>query len=350
MILRNPRGWIGVDLGTKSLKFAQVEKSGRRLRLKAAAIVERKNEIDPSLWLRTIPSSSAFELKQAIKTSKFSGNQVACVSPIAICDIRPLQVSDDSPSEIQRSIGQQLAEIHSIPAENLHFDYWIDQNEQTQVLCMADRWTETILKDHKENRLACHVLDGLPHSLVRAAALAENHDPSKPVAIFDWGASTATFCVAFDSRPVYVRCLPDFGFNLFLQKIANALDLEESDVLQATTQHGMPDGGTRQGSEIQQIIAEILEPATVEMISEILRTLTFIRSQKFKISVDRGLLFGAGATVKNIDVWLGTKLGISIKNWRLDENKLGASGYSNRCPIELLGPAVASSCLAWGTP
>ena len=55
-----------------------------------------------------------------------------------------------------------------------------------------------------------------------ARVLAAPDDVHVPVAAFDWGRSTATFVVALDGRPAFVRVLRDCG----LQTVIGAVIAE----------------------------------------------------------------------------------------------------------------------------
>ena len=348
-MLPGKKGWIGVDVGTHSIKCAQIERKGRQFRVSAAAIVDRKVDIDNSSWLRAQPISSAREFQTALSSSTFSGRNSACVSPISICDMRTIGVEGQTHKERRDLIGQQLSSIHGVPAENLVFDYWEStgsQSNQFHVLCMADRWTNQIIDDYRQTRLNFKVLDGLPHSLVRAARMSGLVDSDLPLALIDWGRNSATFCVAVNHQPVYVRSLSDCGFAKLEDRVSHALELDSVQTRNALAQIGVSSITRGDDSEMQQVLDDILSSQIAEMEEELLRTIAYLKNQKGRIDIQQGVIFGAGATLRNVAAWLGTKLGLQLKVWSLPVRE-NESRMRKELPIELFGPAIALSSLAW---
>lgn len=339
-------GWIGVDIGSSAVKFAQVERRARKLSVRAAAIINRTNLVDTNLWMRSPPVSSESEFNAAVKSDSFRGRQAACAAPISVCDLRTMEVPSTDQSDIREFISRELSQIHSIPAENVHFDYWRDEtsgNEaETNVLCMADRWTNQIISDHVGVGLKCNAVDGLPQSLARATMLANGYEPSRPYAILDWGSTTTTFSVSLNGQPIFTRCLPDQGFRTLESALSQALGMNRNDTRRVLVRHGLPEKEFGSKNEVQLTVAEILSGEIESLVQELRTTIKFFESQKNNISLGHGFMFGSGATLNNIDRWLGSKLNLSLKAWQ-------PSHASNKTavPLALLGPAIASSTLVW---
>ncbi len=342
------KGFIGVDIGSTTVKLAQIEKNGSRYRLVAASMASRTAPLDTSMWLRSNPASASNEISKALTNAKFSGRRTACTAPVAVCDIRTVSANGESESELRSTIIQQLAQIHAIPQDNIYFDFWRSQNSQPDefnVLSIADRWAQQILNDHKQARLSCNILDSLPHALARAAAMTHNYNPAIPLLLFDWGENTATVCISVDAQPIYVRSLSGQGFADLRRRIGQALDMTEIETREVISEYGLPKDPAS-AAEIENIIGEILSPASIELIDEILRTLAFLKTQQPKLTFTNGFVFGAGAVLKNVGPWLGEKLGLTLKAWNGFDN---APQSSSRIPFELLGPAIASSSHKWSS-
>jgi Tfp pilus assembly PilM family ATPase len=297
--------------------------------------------------MRTAPVSAVDEFRQAIRSEGFRGQDTACIPPLSVCDVRTLQLPNDSEKQTRQEIGDRLTEIHGVPASNVHFDFWHNPTSrnllETNVLCIADRWTEQILFDHRRARLTCQVLDGLPQSLARAAALSPHYVAGEPIAVLDWGFSMATFCLVTGGQPVFIRGLPQNGFHSVEEKIQHTLGCSVAETRRAIQRFGVPLNDRHGDDEVQQTIAEIVSGPLNELAQELARTLTFLDSQKSKRAA-RGLIFGAGALLKNIEHWLGNKLGLALRVWGIDELEVPSGQH---CPLPLLGPAIASSSLIW---
>lgn len=343
----NRTGWIGVDIGNSAIKFAQVERRARKLSVRAAAIIKRPSVIDTTAWVRSSPVSSESEFKSAVKSAPFRGRDTACSAPIAVCDVRTMDVPSTEHAEIREFIASELSQIHSIPADNVHFDYWNNEtgnsNEQTHVLCLADRWTEQIITDHRTNRLTCNAVDGLPQSLARATMLVENFNPNQAYAILDWGDTTSTFCVVINGQPIFTRCLPKFGFRSLQSKLSEALGMNRNETRRIISRFGLPKNEHASDDEVQLTVAEILSSDIENIVKELQTTIKFFGAQRKNIELEQGFIFGSGATLKNIEHWIGSKLKLSLQPWSLPVQ----NSENCKVPLALLGPAIASSTLVW---
>ena len=342
------KGWIGIDIGTHCIKYAQVERHKGQLKLAAAAVVERDLPIDKSGWLRTPPVSSAREFKIALQSAKFSGKVAACVTPISVCDTRTLNAEGESLAEQQESIGQQLAVIHGVAAEKLNFDIWKTSEQpqnQFHVISLADRWTHQVIEDQRNAKLKCKVLDGVPLALARAAAMSPDVDGTQPLVVFDWGSSTATLCFVVNSQPIYVRSLADCGFANLENRVAQALGMDVVSARKVITRNGVPRQGNHSSDEVQQLLDEILSSQVIELEDELLKTIAYLKNKNSRLQFHQGLIFGAGARLKNVGPWLGARLRLQMHTWKMSE--LTSEQNDSSTPIELFGPAVALSSLPW---
>jgi Tfp pilus assembly PilM family ATPase len=200
-----------------------------------------------------------------------------------------------------------------------------------------------LLEDQHENSMTCEIMDGLPHALTKAATLVPDVDSDQPLLLLDWGARSTSICICVAAQPVYTRTLQDQGFGIVEKRISNAMGVTAKEASQILSEFGLPDGDVA-SSEIQTIIDEIMSPTSTNLFDEILRTVSFLKSQQADLSVRQGLVFGAGATTNNIGLWLSNKLGISIQPWSCFKN---GGTNPNGWPVELLGPAIAASSQRW---
>ena len=348
MIFAAKHGWIGVDIGTCSLKLAQMERRGRQTILRSAAIIERASLVDTSPWIRSAPARVASELERGLDKARFHGRDTACTPPIAICDIRNLSIPFESEKESRAAVASELSQIHSVNEENLHFDIWrsgVSRDvDEVSVLCMADRWTDSIVADHSEHGLTCRAIDGLPQALVRAAAMHPDYQRQQPLVLLDWGATTTTFCVALNDQPIFVRCLPKLGFLGYEEKIIQALGMSRRETRRIMSRYGVPENTNDSSDEVTQTIAEIVGGDLQTFVEELTRTISYFKTQHTNLPLEHGLLFGAGAMLNNVNHWLGSKLKVDLQTWKLQfEGPVEKSHW----PIELLGPAIAASSLAW---
>jgi Tfp pilus assembly PilM family ATPase len=202
--------------------------------------------------------------------------------------------------------------------------------------------------------LSCEVLDGAPLALARAVQLASGSgflDQKGPVGLLDWGYRGATFGMATDGRPTFVRFLRGCGISDFVERVQKTLELtlEESESLLVS--HGLPCRDQIEESllEVQEVIAKAGKPVIDELIDQITKSLSFLKAESpddLSKLPERVWLFGGGATIRNVSTVLAQKVGLPFQTWKLpfdsvDENR------REHCPAEMLGSAAALSMLAW---
>jgi Tfp pilus assembly PilM family ATPase len=177
--------------------------------------------------------------------------------------------------------------------------------------------------------------------------LCERVDTSRPVAVLDWGFSRATFCIVFNGRPLFVRCLRDCEFGLLIRALRDALNLTWDEARRIAIQHA---GGAQtrdfDDAELSAIVTEVIAPVVSELKAELHRTLVYLQLHRSKLVPQQLWLFGGGAAITGIAPMLEAQIEMNVRCW-----ELGGPVYSSNCagdiPVAMLGPAIALSCLAW---
>lgn len=348
MIRTRSTGWLGIDIGTTSVKVAQLVRDVDRVRVLARAIVPRTahtlaegpEEESTPVW------AAAGEIRAAVALDgSFRGRHASVTMPMGFCDVHSFDhvAADD----LDGSVRSAIEAITQHSADDLEFDIWPSEIEgagpnKWNVLAVARPWAEQIYQDVVASGLYCHTIDGLPHALARAVALTAGDEPLPPTAVLDWGFSQATFCVVADGSPAYVRNLKDCSLERVLSAIASDLGvtLDEAHVL--LTRHGVRGLRARCDDEVAMMIGEIVGEPIRHLEQEITRTLSHLGFQRKAISPQRLQLFGGGAMTAGLAKHLVQRLRIETCVWSLNEE---SSNHS--VPDCLLGPALALSALAW---
>jgi Tfp pilus assembly PilM family ATPase len=89
----------------------------------------------------------------------------------------------------------------------------------------------------------------------------------------------------------------------------------------------------------------IAEPVT-RFEDELKRTIAFLAQHRRGLSHSRLVLFGGGASIKNVAPFLSDRLEMSVETWRPQDSGF-QTGTQPHVPIELMGPAIALSSLGW---
>jgi Tfp pilus assembly PilM family ATPase len=356
VIRRWTKGWIGIDLGARAVKLAQVERLGSQLRLVHSRVIKRREtpgeDAGASLagWWDEL-------CRTADLRSGFSGRGAACILPEAKTDLRAMNVPDGPEADRRAIIANELATIGAGNVEGRSFDYWNSrppveggqsQLENVNVLSVADEDAQTLCAGLSRAGLACYVLDGLPLALCRAVKIVAGGGGA-PVAALDWGYHSAAFSVICGGRPVFTRHLRDCGFAALPEAMVKAMALSTNDVEQLLVTSGIcdPQGNDDDPQrDVQEIVADVVGEAIHRVVLELQKTLSYAELQRSHVIPEKIWVFGAGATVRNMAAFLAAQVGVPVQAWSLPAAGGGQWGRSAP-PWELLGPAVALSSLAW---
>jgi len=348
MIFARTRGWIGIDLGTHAVKLAQVERRGGRLQL-VDAIAIRRSEAWPAGDEE--PLSSSNEIRAALSLGgNFAGRDAAVTLPMAVCDVRACTIPAAADADTKRAILHELDTVYGDTEATRDYDFWTTSaadDEETQnaiAMSIPSFWTSRVARDLTESRLIGNVLDGLPLAMARAVTLGTANSSSAqtagPVAALDWGYHRATLCTVEGGRPRFVRTLRNAGFESIVTAVRQRLEVTAEEAQKLLWEHGLPSKATGAGSELQEVLEEVTHDAMGSFLDELSKTIGFLQGQRRELAPHRLILFGGGATVRNIAEFLAERVELPAETWRL-------GGTEPQVPAALLGPAIALSSLAW---
>ncbi len=355
MVFDQTRGWIGVDIGTDAVKLAQIERRGSRIAITEAAVVQRSEpwRNDDNLAMSPIGSSDEILAAHAIG-EQFSGRTAAATVPMAICDVRSLQIAETGQAERRSRIAHELASTLHESVGAREFDFWSTEyalekgaiaHENVAVMSIVGDWARRLADDHRQAKLVCRTLDGTHQALARAIRLTENRPDTVPNAALDWGVTCATFCIVVAGRPIFVRKLRDCGFGQLLHQLQDTLSLSRDEAREVAGSFGSLQSNTDSESP-QRMIQEIVAPHFGRLIEEMGRTLTYLKTHRKELLPHQLWLFGGGATMKDVEQVLTDRLGLPTATWSLEDN-LFESETTGTIPVALLGPAISLSALAW---
>lgn len=323
------RGLIGVAFGPRCLKAAQVESSGRTLRLLGSAAWHAPADDQPAEAPGAPPDPRpAQQLGSLLEAvDGFRGTTLACAAPIGLTDLHTLAVPPGSVSERRAMIANQLRTIlarqSAAPTE---FDYWdalrgasaAAEETHVNVVSLPRAYVDELLADLAEAKFRCAVLDARPFVLARALRMMDGNYAHQPVAALEWDRSGTTFCVAEGGNPLFARELRNCGFELLLNPLAAALGLSAEETYSVLAAYGLPGDGLADDDrrEVQEVAGEACAAALGEIVGELRKTLDYVRMQFAAIQPQRLCLMGEAAAVANLPELLQGRLNLPVDIWR----------------------------------
>jgi type IV pilus assembly protein PilM len=321
-------GWIGVDIGTHTVKLAQTVRDAHGVRLHRAAVIQRPTSwsSDDALGLGQ-PITSCFEIRAALECGEFTGRNAVCTLPMNVCQLRALNVPPGTDEERRTIIGGELAEDWAALRHPMEFDFWEMETgrdkstdaSNVSVLATSRFWVSQLWRDCRKSGLDCWAIDGVPLTMARAISLAGGASSGRRVLAVDWGFSNTTLCIVGDERPLYCRRVQNCGFGRVLDGIVAAFDvtLDEAQYLadaqgfKSTTADASSDEAT------QAAITHAVEATLDELVRQIRRTLSFTEAQRRHLQPAEIWLMGGGASMRNVASFLGELVELPVQIWTL---------------------------------
>jgi Tfp pilus assembly PilM family ATPase len=347
MFRREQKGWLGIDIGTASVKVAQLARNDSGIRVVATAQVPRSapmhDELEGSVEAEW---SAKGEIRTAIALGgRFRGHHAAVAMPMGFCDVHQVSNLAVGEADIDHEVREVIETITQCSADHLEFDIWpadpVNQ-QRWNVLAVARPCADRIYFDVVENGYTCHSIDGVPQALARSLNLSEHGEAIPPCAVLDWGYSQATFCLVVEGEPVYVRTLKDCSFQTALAEVAGELGITTDEAGVLLEKYGARGLNYKTEDEIVSMIADLVAEPVRHLTSELAKTLAHVGFQYRNFSPRQLLLFGGGALVGGLTRHLTRKLRLDTHVWSFDNQRDPKSTHD-----ALFGVAMALSSLAW---
>jgi type IV pilus assembly protein PilM len=351
-------GWIGVDVGTHTVKLAQAARDGDRVRLHRAAVIQR-----PASWngdddlSQAQPITSSPEIRAALECGGFAGRSAICTLPMNVCQLRGMNVPSGSDHERRAMASHELLQEWSESKTAMEFDLWeLDSRRgekssdafNVSILAAPRPWVAQLWRDCRQTGLDCWAIDGTPLAMARAVGLLPARDRSRPALAVDWGYSNTTLAIVSDDRPLYSRRVHNCAFGRVLDALTRALDVTLDEAQHLVDTHGLapaePD--QRADDHIQSAITNASCETMEELARQLFRTLQFAETQRRYLQPAYVCIMGGGASMRNVAPHVAATLKLPVEAWHMPPNG-GPIPCAAQHRSALFGGAAALSALAW---
>lgn len=346
MLFNSSNGLIGIEVGSCTIKMAQIRKQATGYSIVDTAVVSRQQPWAFESWHSAPAISSAREIRSCLSIgNRFQSKQAACAATMALHDLKSTRIEWTQDGQLDRElVRNELEQSDRFDINKRQFDYWPvpapygNEGNNAIVMSIDGQWASRIARDIDSSGLCCQSLGGVPMMMARATELAGGSRGLN--AMIDFGFTRSTFCLAWQGQPVFVRVLRQAGFSQVVNRVCEKIGIRANEAAQLLVDSGLPTG--RNGSAIQKAIANASSQTLNTFCEEIKRTLKFLDHDT---SFDRPVkvwLSGGGSTVANIGSWLSDRVDVPFEPWRLNEAKTIKSE-------SLFANSIALSTLAWKT-
>ena len=323
------QGMIGLDIGKSSIVGVQV--TGRAPGTVLKAVHDRP--IPEGLVFEgevVDPDGLAAELKAFMRDAKMKGKFVNLGVGNQKVIVRTIEVPEMAEEELRGAIEFQAQDYIPIAVEEVVLDFVVvnrytddDGVAKQQVLLVAAQ------KDMIQRFMDAARKAGIKVAGIDVAAFALIRSLTPRVSFVDQGAadaglfaiiniasSVSTLVIAKSGVPKFTRIV-NLAYDNFIRVLVERQGIAPADADELAMRVGLqgpeaPDTDTYNAAtvaEVQTLLAQVAD----ELAVEIRRSIDYYQSQDYAAVIDRVIVSGRGAQLKNLDVFLGETLGLRVE-------------------------------------
>lgn len=307
------QSYLGVDIGTTSIKIVEVSKGKTKPKIENYGVLEtyghleRLNDAIQTSALKIVEKETAELLKLLLKQLKIKSQQTIASIPAFSSFITLLEIPEMSDADIVKTMPFQIRQHIPLPVSEVTID-WVrvgrredEKGFTKQQILLISVPKEQIRRYENIFKLAGLRLKALEmesFSLIRA--LVDN-DPT-PTIIVDIGARS-TNIVVVDKGFLKHNTQTDFAGGSLTQAIASGLNINIRRAEELKKQRGLLGAGG------EYELSTLTLPFLDAIINEVKRAqVAFEKSGEVKI--ERVILAGGGANMLGIDKYFEKQMGL----------------------------------------
>jgi type IV pilus assembly protein PilM len=308
---KQEKGWVGIDIGSSSIKMVALSRRGKGLRLDSYAIV-------PLPASAVIESSiqDAAQVAEAIEAGiKICGGGLStCVAavPSSAVITKTIQLSNAfTDFELEEQVKLEADRFIPYPLNEIALDFEVlgpaeDSPELNDILLVACRRDDVEIREDAINSsgLKCEVVDVDRFATERVVSLLENQGDQEDrlVGLVDIGASTLTLNVFKNGKIVYDR-EQAFGGNDLSNLIHQQSGLEAGEV-----EHLL-----RAGELSDELKQNVVLPFRSTVTQQVSRSLQFFYSSGPHNELNKLYLLGGTAAIEGLAEQMQSEIGVEVE-------------------------------------
>lgn len=314
-------GWIGLDVGRRAVKVAQLARRGDRFALVSASLALRGAADD----------ETPLAVADSVRAARTLAGGLRGVATAATLSMDGMCVEATDPDQACDA-GACHGRWQAGPAS----DY---------TLSVPASRVEALVEGAARAGLQCDVVDGPPLALARVLRWTDGYNPRALWGVLDWGESAVTFIAATDGTARYARRLAGGGFDDFATAVGHSLGTTPAEAARLLRRKGVEPPPFTSGE--QRVLSDAARHAARGLVTDLQRSLEHLGGKLRTPPPERIFVTGAGGAVPGLAGTIGAALGLRCEPWRAD--RLERAEEVAEVPDCLLGQAIALSALAWDT-
>ncbi|OGW14304.1 MAG: hypothetical protein A3K09_07980 [Nitrospinae bacterium RIFCSPLOWO2_12_FULL_47_7] len=347
---------VAIDIGSHSVKVAQLAKSGEDYELLSFGMMPLESEtlVDGIIKKEDVVVDAIGKLLKAEKIQvKYC---VASVSGEAVI-VKKINVPMKSHAELSQSINQEAEQYIPFDIDDVSVDFQILGRSKKPVEALGDGQNEpdksdmmeillvAVQKELIDNRVNVLMDCGLKpvivdldvFALVNALAISRDLNHTGTTALIDLGASFTHMNIISDGLTAFTRDIPMGGL-LCTQKLMSEFGVLYPEA-EAFKQGKIPESVTKES------VVQVIGDAFVKLAEEIRKSLEFFNTTSTN-KVGRIFISGGGALVPGANHLFQDKLGVPVELLnpciKVNPKKFDREFVSQICPIAAVAIGLAT--------
>lgn len=309
-LFKKSKSFLGIDIGTTSIKIAQLGKEGGRAKLDTYGSIEnigQSNNAIQTSSLKLLDSQVAGMIKKIMKEAGTTTNVVTMSVPVFSSFTTLIELPAMPRKEIESAISFQARQYIPVPISDVILDWEVvdeedkDKKGKIKILLIAVP-KEVVGKYSRIATLAGLNLQALEIEMFSLVRSVIGNDKS-PIALVDIGARSTGISIIDGGKTRFVRNIDTGGAEL-TRAVRRGLSLsfDRAEILKKEV--GLM--GRQAEEEVSHILANIINI----VISEIESIISLYEKKEKKI--EKIIISGGAANLPGFVGYIAKKLGIEV--------------------------------------
>lgn len=310
-----PRDILGVDIGTSSIKIAEIGKTTDQLKLKNYGILEtyghleRLNNAIQTSSLKMMEKETAELLASLLAEIRPETKNCIASLPVFLAFTTLLELPEMSEADTSKTVAFQARQYIPLPISEVSLEWQkVGEREDAEGIKKQQIILASVPNDHIKKYKAIFKAAGLKlisleiEAFSIARSLFHNDDPT-PTVLIDIGARSSSVMIVDKGAIKYIS-QTDFAGSSLTQAIASGLNINIRRAETLKKQRGLL------GSGGEYELSTIIQPFVDAIIEEAKRAVR-IYEETYEGKIERVVLTGGGANLLGLEKYFSDQIGLS---------------------------------------
>lgn len=335
--------FLGIDIGTTSIKLVELQKTKQRIELTNYGILEkyghleRINDAIQTNSFKLLEESTALLLRQLIEKSKTKNRKTYMALPSFSGFISIIELPEMSNKELAKAVNFQAGQYIPMPLQETTLDWQIIERVNNKVIILLMAVPTDIVKRYVQSaELAKINLKGLELETVAIARLLGKKEKGV-VAFVDIGGRSTSINI-MENGTLRTSHNVDTAGGDFTQVISSGLGINPLRAEELKRSYGLniQSRGEIKITNLLMPLLDVIKRETEKAINNY-----FLRTKK---KAEKVILTGGGANLQGLEDYYSKQLALPVIKG--DPFSWGLISYNpNLSPVmKDIGPSLTSAC------